>query len=133
MSKERILNRLEHHLLSMQGNESEPLFILYADTIRDVEGATLDLVLQALIKLVNLGFSKCILINFGKKQTCESLTFEDLEKRFEGLTEEQKKEYPSGDEYYFETTDQGRIEEAKEVYNEYYKDLTYDSDKSWLK
>lgn len=61
MDKTRILNRLEHHLLSIQMDDIEPLFILYADTIRDVEGANLELVLEALIKLMDMGFSECII------------------------------------------------------------------------
>jgi hypothetical protein len=121
MNEKIILDRTEHHLLSMQMDDSEPLFILYADTVRDVEGATLDTVLEALIKLINLGFSKCIQKKWGKWRPCENLTLEILKKRFKGLSEEKKKQYPEYiSEYYFEITAEGRLEEAKEIYDDYY-------------
>jgi hypothetical protein len=121
MAEEHILNRLEHNLLSRQVDDIEPLFILYADTNRDIEGATLDSILQALVKLVNLGYSQCMKNKEGKWQLCKTLTFEDLKNRFEGQSEEEKKQYPMHvNEYYFEATEQGRTEEAKEIYNAYY-------------
>jgi len=121
MVKERTLNRLEHSLLSMQVDDIEPLFILYADTIRDIEGTTLDLVLRALVKLVNLGFSRCILEEEGELRPYKKPTFNELKRRFDGLSEEEKKEYPMNrPEYYFEITEKGRVEEAKEIYDAYY-------------
>jgi hypothetical protein len=109
----------------MQSNDSEPLFILYADTIRNYEGATLDLVLESLIKLINLGFSECLIKEEedekGKWQICSKLTIEDLMKRFEGQSEGEKIKYPSHtNEYYFQITDKGRKEEAKKIYDPYY-------------
>ena len=122
MSEESVLNRLEHNLLSMQVNDIEPLFTLYSDTSRDVKGATLNLVLQALIKLINLGYSQCIRNNEeGTWYPCNNVTLGDLKKRFEGQSEEEKKQYPMHvNEYYFQLTDQGRIEEAKDIYDSYY-------------
>jgi hypothetical protein len=119
------LNKIEHHLLSMQGNESEPLFILYADTIRDYKGATLDIVLESLIKLNTLGYSECIIKEEedekGKWRICNNLTIGDLKKRFKGQSEEEKVNYPSHtNEYYFQITDKGRKEEAKKIYDTYY-------------
>ncbi len=116
-----MLNRIEHHLLSMQCNDIEPLFILYADTKRDIDGTTLDLVLKALLKLVDLGFSECIIHDGEKWKSYRHLTLPDLKKRFEGQTEEEQVEYPMHtDEYYFKITEKGRKEEAKEIYDSYY-------------
>jgi hypothetical protein len=119
------LNKIEHHLLAMQGNESEPLFVLLADTIRDIKGATLDLVLESLIKLINLGFSECIIKEDedekGRWKACNNLTIDDLMKRFEGQSEEEKLKYPKHtNEYYFRITDKGRKEESNKAYDSYY-------------
>jgi hypothetical protein len=123
MAEERTLNRLEHNLLSMQVDDIEPLFILYAETSRDIEGTTLDLVLQALLKLVDMGFSQCLLGVEGKWEPCHKLTLKDLRLRFAGQSEEEQKEYPMHvDEYYFKATDQGKVEEAKAIYDVYYPD-----------
>jgi len=120
MSEGQILNRLEHHLLSIQVDAVEPLYALYADTNRDIEGATLDLILQALVKLVSMGFSKCLLDEDGELVPYKKLTLDDLRRRFAGLSEEERKKYPNIPEYFFEITEKGRVEEAKEIYNAYY-------------
>lgn len=120
MTEEIVLNRLEHNLLSMQIDDIEPLYVLYADTVRDIEGTTLDLILQALIKLVNLGFSECRLEKDDKLRPCKKLTLEDLKKRFAGQSEEERRKYPDVPEYYFEVTEKGRKEDAKDIYAAYY-------------
>ena len=44
-----------------------------------------------------------------------------LNKRFAGQSEEQRREHPLYKrEYYFDATAEGRLEEAKDVYNAYY-------------
>jgi hypothetical protein len=49
------------------------------------------------------------------------LTLDDLKRRFEGLTEDMRNKYPMDiPEYYFEITEKGRKEEAKDSYKEYY-------------
>lgn len=124
MNEEKKLNRLEHHLLSMQMDDIEPLFILYADTMRDIKGANLELILQALIKLVNMGFSKCIQHKWGKWRPCKDLSIEKLRRRFAGLSEQKRRKYPEYFcEYYFKITQKGRLEEIKDIYNEYYPDF----------
>ena len=81
----------------------------------------MELVLEALIKLIDLDFSKCIIKKDEKWQTCKHLTLSDLKKRFEGQTEEEQTEYPMHmNEYYFKITDKGRTEEAKKIYGAYY-------------
>jgi hypothetical protein len=120
MPEEQILNRLEHRLLSMQVDAIEPLYALYADTNRDIEGATLALVLKALLKLVSMGFSKCLLNKDGELKPYKKLTLDDLRRRFASLSEEKRRKYPNVPEYFFEITEKGRIEEAKEIYDAYY-------------
>jgi len=121
MTKELTLNSIEHHLLSIQVDDIEPLFILYADTKRDIRGASLDLVLEALMKLIDIGFSECIINRRGRWQQIKNLTLNDLKQRFESQSEEEKLQYPKHtNEYYFKITENGRIEEAKEIYKTYY-------------
>jgi len=121
MIEEQVLNRVEHHLLSMQVDDTEPLFILYSDTKRDIEGTTLNQILHALIKLTHKGFSVCIIKKGEKWQQCKKLTLTDLKRRFKGQSEEEKTEYPMYvNEYYFKITEKGKLEESKEIYNTYY-------------
>ncbi len=63
MAEVPTLNRLEHYLLTSQMDDTEPSFVLYRMAMRNVEGATLDLISQALIKLVSMGLSKCYTSN----------------------------------------------------------------------
>jgi hypothetical protein len=119
MAEELTLNRLEHHLLSMQVDDVEPMFILYADTVRDVKGADLDQVLQALVNLVEMKFSTSYLVEDRRGDKVD-ITLELLRKRFEGMSEDERRRYPSIPEYYFEITPEGKVEEAKDVYSVYY-------------
>lgn len=129
MTKETILSRLEHNLLSMQVDDIEPLYVLYSDTKRDIKGTTLEQILNALIKLVNMGLSECIIKKRGRWQQCKELTVLDLMKRFEGQSEEEKIEYPmSANEYYFKVTKKGRLEESKSIYDPYYPNSYTTSD-----
>ena len=117
------LNQIEHSLLSMQVDDSEPLFILYADTKRDFENTDLDTILKSIIKLVELGYSKCLVHKDDKWDVYDNISLKDLQDRFAGLSEKEKLEYPIYiDEYYFQITEMGRIEEAKEIYDRYYPD-----------
>jgi hypothetical protein len=123
MNNKLVLNRIEHNLLSMQMDDSEPLFILYADTKRDIEGVTLNDVIQSLMRLVDLGFSECIVHEDGKWNLYKNITTTKLHKRFKGQSEEERIKYPMHtDEYYFRITPKGRIEEEKEAYNQYYSE-----------
>lgn len=116
------LDRLEHYLLTSQMDDIEPLFVLYRGTMREVEGASLDLILHGLVKLVTMGLSKCYMSN-SHLRPCKRVTFEMLQKRFTGQTEEQRKEHPLYKrEYYFEITSEGKLEESKAIYDAYYKE-----------
>jgi hypothetical protein len=122
MSGKKILNRIEHHLLSMQMDDSEPLFVLYSDTIRDIKNATLEKVLESLVKLIELDYSICEQKKWGKWRLCTDITVEKLQKRFEGLSEIKKRQYPEyKNEYYFKITSKGREEEVKDIYIDYYE------------
>jgi|WetSurMetagenome_2_1015567.scaffolds.fasta_scaffold577294_1 hypothetical protein len=123
MNSQRTLNKLEHNLLSMQVMDSEPLFILYADTTRDMPDVSLDMVLESLLKLISLGLSRVMVHEDEGWRYITNISLHDLEKRFQGQSDKEKKEYPKHlNEYYFEITDEGRKEESKEVYSIYYPD-----------
>jgi hypothetical protein len=128
MNKQPLLNRLEHNLLAMQMDDEEPLFILYADTMRDIEGATLHLIIQALVKLVRLGFSKCYFVANGdfpsnvEWKPIDKPTIEGLKRHANAYSEEDLKTYPKYGDYYFQITDKGMIEGAKDIYASYYSE-----------
>jgi hypothetical protein len=118
-----VLNRLEHNILSLLTDDSKPLFIIYTDTIKDIEGSNLDLILQALVKLVEVGYSISTQKKWGKWRPCLDISTEKLKRQFIGQSQKKKKSYPkciSG--YYFEITEMGSIEEAKAMYEKYYEE-----------
>lgn len=126
MQQQNVLSELESHLLSSMVDDREPLYVLYSDMMRRrVEGANLESVLQALVKLVSLGFAKCFFDygERGKRKECNSLSIQDLLKHCSGRTEDELREYPlDSGEYEFEASPEGRIEEAKDIYDKYYPD-----------
>jgi hypothetical protein len=115
----KMLNKIEHNLLSMQMEDIEPLFVLYADINRDVEGTTLDLILKTLVKLVKLGLSRVYIVDTERK-LMSKITLNVLKQRFDGLPEQAWGKYPEAPEYYFEITERGRQEESKPKYEVYY-------------
>ena len=121
MSQGMALTELEYRLLSRQMDDDEPLFILYADITRDFEGITLDSVLQTLVKLVQLGFSKCLVSSYvnESREPRETVTIEELRRHCEGRSEEDLRQHPDP-EYYFEATKLGRSEALREIYARYY-------------
>ncbi|HUV51759.1 MAG TPA: hypothetical protein VMW64_01625 [Dehalococcoidia bacterium] len=127
MQQQNALSELEFHLLSSMVDDREPLYVLYSDMVRwGVRGADLESVLQALVKLVKLGFAKCLFDygEGGKRKECNSLSIQDLQKHCSGRTEEELREYPlDSGEYEFEPTPEGRKEEAKEIYQKYHLNL----------
>ena len=78
----------------MQVDDIEPLYILYADTIRDVQGANLEVILQALIKLLQAGYCRCTQKKWGKWRSCVGITVDRLRQRFARLSEDKRKCYP---------------------------------------
>jgi hypothetical protein len=119
MKDTKDLSRIEHNLLSMQMEDIEPLFVLYASINRDIEGATLDLILKALIKLVKLDLSHVYIVDTERK-LIPKITLKNLKRRFKDLPKQEWGKYPETPEYYFEITEQGRQEEAKQKYDVYY-------------
>jgi hypothetical protein len=68
---------------------------MYFDMMGGLAGINLDRVLDALIRLVGLGFAKCSLIeSTGRRRPIEELTIDDLVRRCSGLLEEELREYP---------------------------------------
>lgn len=132
MNEKPLLNRLEHSLLSSTANGDDPLHVLYHDAVRDIAGANLYTVLEAMIKLLDLGFLECRISYFGDWRECVKITFADLERQFEShsakllpvpksikhMTNEYVEELAN--EYYFKITEKGKLEEAKDIYESYY-------------
>jgi hypothetical protein len=115
-----VLNRLEHYLLSKIVDDIEPLFILYKDATRDIRGITADLVLAALIKLVNSGYVECILKE-GSIWKSRVVTLSDLKNRLRLPVKDSLAYQLSQDEYYFKITTNGKAEEAEVIYYSYYQ------------
>lgn len=122
MIKRTTLNRIEHRLLSMHVDDIEPLFVLYSDTIKYMPNITLHQILNALIKLLEMGFSECMVNKDGKWQECQNITIKDLEERFKGDKFSNNFIYDPvyANDYYFRITSKGRLEERKKIYDSYY-------------
>ncbi len=114
-----MLNRLEHLLLTTQMDDWEPLFLLYRVARYRMEGSTLDMILEALVKLFDMHLINAYLVNGGTK-VIEKLIVEELRLHCEGRSEEELSEYPPTAEYYFKPTKEGRMEEGKDIYASYY-------------
>lgn len=121
------LNRLEHFVLSSLCDDIEPLHMLYADSRRELPDVTVDSFILALLKLYRLGLIKPCFFDYtrSKYHPLKELNGESLQKHFSMRTEAQARQYPKesfGGEYFFEITEKGREEEAKEAYSKYYPD-----------
>ena len=121
------LSRLEHLLLSTMCEDREPFHALYADSIREIPGLPAQHVIEGLLQLYRLGFAKCYFFNdtTGRYEPRASMSREALLKHCASRTPEELGKWPDeslGGEYFFDITDEGRREEAKEIYAEYYPD-----------
>lgn len=115
------LNRLEHNILSLLTNFTVPLYAIYVDMTRDFNRVSLDTILQALVRLVEIKFAECYVVTDIDPKHTEKLTLDDLQQRCSGLSEKELREYPMhAPEYEFKITDKGIEEEAKEIYDAYY-------------
>ena len=102
---------------------------MYFDMMGGLTGINLDQVLDALIRLVGLGFAKCSLIEgTAQRRPIEELTSDDLVRRCSGLSKEELREYPLyAHEYELEITEK-RIEgDARGIYDSY-RSLDWDLD-----
>jgi hypothetical protein len=131
--KKQSLSKFEHYLLSSTLNGLEPLNVLYTDIMNRFPGATLDMIIVALVKLTKMGLVDCYYYTGKKssaKQHCKALTEEQLRKHCSGRSEEDLRNFPdkTGD-YEFQATQKGREEEAKDIYNAYYH--FSESDERW--
>ncbi len=117
------LNELQFHLLSSQADGPEPLFVLYYETVDTHKGVTLDEILHVLVWLVKQGYSAYDIRPPPRNNPgYADITFEELKKRFEGLSEKERREYPRRSEYYFRLTAKGRKENENPAYEKYYLD-----------
>jgi len=122
MSKDYILNKIEHELLSRHADDIEPLLVLYNDITKDMPGITINQISNSLNRLLNMGFSKCYFVTKGKWSVCKTNNSRDIEAHIRSYTHEENVNYQSIiiDDYYFEITQEGKIEAAKTIYDAYY-------------
>jgi hypothetical protein len=117
-----MLNKLEHNLLSDMMDDWEPLHYLYVLMKTKFSNITIGEVLESLVRLSNLGLMKTYYYSDVRgKSEIESLSLENLENHIKGKDEGSLIQYPNDGEFYFEPTSKGRVEEAKNVYNSYYR------------
>ena len=121
------LSRLRHLLLSTMCNDIEPLHALQSDASREIQGVSVEEVVDGLLSLCQLGLVKPYFFDeaTGKYDPLAKLTKGDILKHCAGRTLEELVKWPgeaSDGEYFFEITKKGRKEEARETYAEYYSD-----------
>lgn len=121
------LNRLEHFVLTSLCDDIEPLHMLYADALRELFHVDSSSFIAALVKLYRLGLAKPYFFDYARSKylPVEKVTEASLQKHFSRRSEDKLRQYPDGSfggEYFFEITEAGRKEEAKEIYGEYYPD-----------
>jgi hypothetical protein len=115
------LNRLEHNILSLLTNFIVPLYAIYADMMRDLDKVSLDTILGALVRLVEMDFAECYMVTDSGPKRIERLTLYDLQQRCSGLSEKELAEYPVYvPEYEFKITEKGITEETRDIYDAYY-------------
>jgi len=121
MQEHSTLNKLEHYILSGTVDGIEPFYVIYRLTMDEIEEATLDSIIAALIKLIDMEFVNCF-IDFHGRKPCENLTEEHLKLHCASRADKELREYPFDInwEYEFHVTKKGRAEERKDIYNEYY-------------
>ena len=118
MRRKPVLSKLEYHLLSRTMDDLEPLNVLYSDIVRDFQGISLRQIIEALVRLTDIGLVQCYFDDYelGKRIPCEKLTKVQLEKHCSGRSDDELRSYPEqGGEYEFEASAEGRLEEAREI------------------
>ncbi len=117
------LNRLEHSILSLiQTCTTVPLYSIYSDMTRDLVGTDLTLVWSASARLLELGLVSAFYV-VNSRTRVSRLTAEQLKRYARGRSEDELRKYPlRTGEYEFTITDKGRAEEAKDIYNDYYRE-----------
>ncbi|GEM_PF-6404206 len=118
-----VLTRVQYMLLSVALHDEEPLHVLYCDIMREVKGATLEAILEALVQLVNAGLMTCHYLNYKThtRDARKTLTLQELAQHCAGRTPRDLAKYPvRGGEYEFRTTQKGELEVCKDVYYDAY-------------
>ncbi|MCX5999312.1 MAG: hypothetical protein NTU41_06890 [Chloroflexi bacterium] len=125
--EQHMLSEIQHNFVLTCGNDREPLFILYEETMRDVKGANLESVLQDLVLLVRRGFLRCIFRDeHGVTRACDDLSMEELKHYYSSRLEQDPEDDPRRPgytlygEYEFRMTTEGAAEAARECYRRYY-------------
>jgi hypothetical protein len=115
------LSKIEHYILSDTLNDIEPLNVLYNHFMNEFTNANLDMIIAALVKLTKTGLRECYFEEYRKMKYCKELTEEQLREHCSGRSEEDLRSFPDKTgEYEFKATQEGRKEEAKDIYNAYY-------------
>jgi len=120
-----MLTRLEHRVLSGACNGKEPLHILFSEAKRDLGDVSPADFIGVIAKLVGLGYLSAYFFSYATTQY-QRLPFVAegvLMAHCAGRTYAELLDYPpesKDGEYFFEVTDLGRAEEAKDVYSVYY-------------
>jgi hypothetical protein len=123
MCAETLLNELEYFLLFIISmGKQEPMAILYRDARKLITGTKINSVINALLKLTDLGFIECFWVKHELKywEPIAEPTFEDLKTRYKNYTRFEKKTYPEFGDYWFEITKNGKLEEVKAFYDVYH-------------
>ncbi len=122
-----MLSKLEHFVLGMTALGSEvaaaweDIHIIY-DLARKRLNPDIkfDEVVEALVKLFDMGYTECRLEETIPRQIYHMTTAELLEHYGGRLTEEEINIYPKVIVHAFRATKKGREEEAKDIYDVYY-------------
>ena len=121
-----MLSELEHSILGTVtlGPETmaewEGIHVIY-DLARDkFPGVKFSDVVEALVKLINIGYVECRLEEYVSKPIYK-ITIEEILDHYGGqLSEEDIKVYPKESVYAFRATKKGRDEYDKDIYDVYY-------------
>ena len=115
-----LLSSLEHSVLGSTIMDWEPIHVLYKDVIHEFEKVKFITLVEALVKLLYLGYVECRLLEDTTVPVYE-LTKEQLLEHYGGdLSEDEMDIYPRVAVHEFRATQKGREEEASDLYNIYY-------------
>ena len=119
------LNKLDHLLLSMLCNGREPLHALYSDTTKRLKKVQANDLVNALANVVKIGYASCYFYNDMEQryEPCGEVNAANLREHVSTRAPAELSNWPDesfGGEYFFEITEKGITEEAKEMYAGYY-------------
>jgi len=110
-----MVTELERKLLSVMVFEREPFHALYTDLNRESSHVAVEAVIEALVKLAEMGLIRAYRYEDGRITAVTNLTSQHMIRHVLGRSDNELMQYPSdGREYWFELTPEGRTEEDKE-------------------